>query len=200
MGFEDLFCKNCWKMAETCNFYQYSYLMGNLSKIACFGHFSAFFAKQIPKTHKITSYFYHMRKFLTKNFLSQGTPLGSLGSLSQQDMHLGPCGFQFLVIWGLSNYPGVVACTRHSKNLKTVGARCVLFNRKMSRWFVVSKKAVSYLFLLFGKHSCGYSWREVDSGISPSVLTSSAICPQSVIFWKFFHIRKLKFLRRTFLW
>ena len=98
--------------------------MGNLSKIACFGHFSAFFAKQILKTHKITSYFYHMRKFLNKKFWSQGTPLGSLGSLSQGDAILGACRFQILFIWGPYEPPVLVAFHAQAKNPKSAGAWC----------------------------------------------------------------------------
>ena len=133
MGFVDLFCQKCRKMAKTCNFYQYSYLMGNLSKIACFGHFSAFFAKQILKTHKITSYFYHMRKFLNKKFWSQGTPLGSLGSLSQGDAILGACRFQILFIWGPYEPPVLVAFHAQAKNLKTTPAWCAKYIPKLAQ-------------------------------------------------------------------
>ena len=59
-----------------------------------------------------------------KKFWSQGTPLGSVGSLSWQDMHLGACRFQFLVIWGLNKHPMTVACQGQAKNPKTAGAWC----------------------------------------------------------------------------
>ena len=49
---------------------------------------SAFFAKQTAKIHKITTFEDDMRKFLRQKFWSHGTPLGSLGPLSQGDVHL----------------------------------------------------------------------------------------------------------------
>ena len=94
--------------------------------MANFLNFSAFFAKQINKTHKITSYFYHMRKILTKKFWSQGTPLGSLGPLSQADVNLGFSRFQFLVIWGLNKHPMIVTYQGQAKSLKTAGGWCEL--------------------------------------------------------------------------
>ena len=91
-----------------------------------FSVFSAFFAGLILKTYKITSYFYDLRKILTKKFWSQGTPLGYLGSGSQEALGLGSCRFQILVIWGPYDYPVLVACQGTAKNLKTAGARCDL--------------------------------------------------------------------------
>ena len=65
-----------------------------------------------------------MRKFLTKKFWSLGTPLGYLGAGSPADLGLGACRFQILVIWGLNDYPALVACQGQAKNPKTAGARC----------------------------------------------------------------------------
>ena len=65
-----------------------------------------------------------MRKFLSKIFWSHGTPLGSLGALSQQDTILGAGQLQILVIWGPYRPPVVVALETHAENLKTAGAWC----------------------------------------------------------------------------
>ena len=59
-----------------------------------------------------------MRKFLSQKFWSHGTSLGSLGPLSQGDVHPGFSQPQFLVIWGPYNYPGIVACHEQAENLK----------------------------------------------------------------------------------
>ena len=72
--------------------------------------------------HKITSYFYDMRKILTKIFWSQGTSQGSSGPGSQADVGLGACRFQILVIWALNEPPALTACETHAKNPKTAGA------------------------------------------------------------------------------
>ena len=81
--------------------------------------------------HKITSYFYDMRKILTKKFWSLGTPLGSSGSGSQADLHLGFSNFQILVIWGLYDPPVPLALETQAKNPKTAGAWCDITNTKM---------------------------------------------------------------------
>ena len=65
-----------------------------------------------------------MRKILCTKFWSHGTPLGSLGALSQQDTILGAGQLQILVIWGPYRPPVVVALETHAENLKTVGAWC----------------------------------------------------------------------------
>ena len=59
-----------------------------------------------------------MRKILSQKFWSHGTSLGSLGPLSQGDVHPGFSRPQFLVIWGPYNYPGIVACLEKAENLK----------------------------------------------------------------------------------
>ena len=59
-----------------------------------------------------------MRKFLSQIFWSHGTSLGSLGPLSQGDVHPGFFQPQFLVIWGPYNNPGTVACLEKAENLK----------------------------------------------------------------------------------
>ena len=52
----------------------------------------------MAKVHKIASYFYDKRKILNQKFWSHGTPLGSLGPLSQQDTILGAGQLQILQI------------------------------------------------------------------------------------------------------
>ena len=76
--------------------------------------------------HKITSFEDDMRKFLSKIFWSHGTPLGSLGPLSQQDTILGAGQLQILVIWGPYRPPIVVALETQAENPKTAGQQCVL--------------------------------------------------------------------------
>ena len=76
------------------------------------------------KVHKITSYFYDMRKFLRPKFWSHGTPLGSLGPLSFEDLGPGSCQCQIPVIWGPYEYPELVACHVQAKKLKSVASRC----------------------------------------------------------------------------
>ena len=78
--------------------------------------------------HKITSYFYDMRKILTKKFWSQGTLLGSPGLGSQADLILGFSRFQILVIWGPYEGPAPVACQGTAKNLKPTGAWCAKYS------------------------------------------------------------------------
>ena len=65
MHFVDWFGKKCLKMGKTGHFMHIRPLYRDLAKMTCFPHFSAFFAKQIHKMHKITSNFYDLRKFLT---------------------------------------------------------------------------------------------------------------------------------------
>ena len=65
-----------------------------------------------------------MTEFLTKKFWSQGTPLGYLGSGSQEALGLRFYRFQILVIWGPYDYPALVACQGQAENPKTAGARC----------------------------------------------------------------------------
>ena len=65
-----------------------------------------------------------MRKILDQNFWSHGTPLGSLGPLSQQDTILGAGQLQILVIWGPYRPPIVVALETQAENPKTAGQQC----------------------------------------------------------------------------
>ena len=83
-----------------------------------FNDFELFLQNKIHKTHKITSFEDDMRKFLSQKFWSHGTSLGSLGPLSQGDVHPGFSRPQFLVIWGPYNYPGIVACLVQAENPK----------------------------------------------------------------------------------
>ena len=88
-----------------------------------FLQFSASSSQQIHKMHKITSYFYGMRKILTKKFWSQGTSLGSSGSGSWADVRPRACQFQILVIWGPNEPPVLVALQGQAKSLKPFPSR-----------------------------------------------------------------------------
>ena len=65
-----------------------------------------------------------MRKILDQKFWSHGTPLGSLGPLSQQDTILGAGQLQILVIWGPYRPPIVVTLETQAENPKTAGQQC----------------------------------------------------------------------------
>ena len=67
-----------------------------------------------------------MRKFLDQKFWSHGTPLGSLGPLTQQDTILGAGQLQILVIWGPCEPIIVVAPETHAENPKSAGLQCAL--------------------------------------------------------------------------
>ena len=69
-----------------------------------------------------------MRKILRPKFLSLGTNLGYLGPVSLQDVIVGFPRWLFLVIWGLYNYPILVAPQTHAKNPKTTEAWCAPYN------------------------------------------------------------------------
>ena len=116
-------------MRKTGYFWSFLPLYTVFAKLACIPNFSLFLAKQIPKMHKITSYFYGLRKFLTKNFWSQGTPLGYLGAGSRPDVGHGSCRFQILVIWGPNEASVLVACPGQAKSPKTAGAWCGINNQ-----------------------------------------------------------------------
>ena len=72
--------------------------------------------------HEITSFEDDMRKFLSQNFWSHGTPLGSLGPLSFEALGPGFDQHQILVIWDPCEPPIIVAHHGQAKNLKTAGA------------------------------------------------------------------------------
>ena len=74
--------------------------------------------------YKITSALYIDTKILNKNFWSHGTPLGYLGSVSQEALNLGFCRFQILVIWGPYGFSVLVALQIQAKNPKPIGACC----------------------------------------------------------------------------
>ena len=59
-----------------------------------------------------------MRKILNPKFLSHGTPLGSLGPLSQQDPDKIFSNYQILVIWGPYGPNIPLAYETHAENLK----------------------------------------------------------------------------------
>ena len=65
-----------------------------------------------------------MRKILDQKFWSHGTPLGSLGPLSQQDTILGAGQLQILVMWGPCEPPVVAALKTQAENPKTAEQQC----------------------------------------------------------------------------
>ena len=67
-----------------------------------------------------------MRKFLDQNFWSHGTPLGSLGPLSQEALILGFDQHQIPVKCGPYEPPVVVALETFAENPKMAGSRCVV--------------------------------------------------------------------------
>ena len=89
-------------------------------KMTSFLKFGGFFAKQIPKSHKITSFEDDMRKIVSEKFWSQGTSLGSMGPLTKRDVRLGFHQLQILVIWGPYRHPDIVACQGHAKTPKLI--------------------------------------------------------------------------------
>ena len=101
------------------HFDQISYFMARNAENHMFCPFWGIFAKQINKTHKITSDFYDIRKILTKKFWSQGTNLGSLGPVSREAFNEIFFRFQILVIWGPYDLQIPTAPQEKAKNLKT---------------------------------------------------------------------------------
>ena len=98
-----------------------------------------------------------MRKILGRKFWSLGTPLGSLGPLSQGDVIVGPYGLQTLVIWGPYEPPVLVACQATAENPKSVGSWCALIpplgchyaNRRGGFGIIVfgeNKMVISFLY------------------------------------------------------
>ena len=77
--------------------------------------------------YKITSDYYDLRKILTKNFWSHGTPLGYLGPESQEALGLGACRFQIQVIWGQNESPVLMAFQGQAKNPSGWSLVCTLF-------------------------------------------------------------------------
>ena len=65
-----------------------------------------------------------MRKFLRQKFWSHGTPLGSLGPLSFEDLGPGFDQCQIPLIWGPYEFPVLVACHVQAKKLKSVASWC----------------------------------------------------------------------------
>ena len=61
---------------------------------------------------------------MSPKFWSHGTPLGSLGPLSQQDTILGAGQLQILVMWGPCEPPVVAALKTQVENPKTAGQQC----------------------------------------------------------------------------
>ena len=74
--------------------------------------------------HKITSLEDGKRKILRQKFWSHGTSLGSMGSLSQEDLGQRFYRLQFLVIWGPYELSVLVASHGTPKSLKAAGSRC----------------------------------------------------------------------------
>ena len=68
-----------------------------------------------------------MRKFLRQKFWSHGTPLGSLGPGSFEDLGPGFGQCQIPLIWGPYEYPVLVACHVQAEKLKSIPSRCDIF-------------------------------------------------------------------------
>ena len=145
-----LFCKKCWNLRKRGHFQPNSFLMQQRLKFSPFSHFSAFFAKQSHKMDKIWSLEDEMRKFFGQKFWSHGTPLGSLGSLSQGDVSLWFDWHYFLVIWGPCDHPVIVALHAQAEILKTAGAWC-----EEDLCFHQDYFQISFFFSLFSMHG----WR-----------------------------------------
>ena len=119
-----LFCKKHWNSWIQGHFpYILPYIRKCL-KMAMNSWISAFFAKQTAKMHKITSFEGYMRKFLRPKIWSQGTPLGSLGPLSQKAPDQRFPKLDFLLIWDPYDFPKLVAWETQAEKLKMAGARC----------------------------------------------------------------------------
>ena len=129
-----------------------------------FSQFWTFSSKQIHKMQKITSYFYDMRKILTKNFWSQGTSPGSPGPISQKALGLGSCQFQILVIWGPDEPSVLVALHEQAKNLKTAGAWCD-FHVNIFCWNIVHRFEFT-----------GFPWYYYLAAVDASFYKYSFVC------------------------
>ena len=67
-----------------------------------------------------------MRKFLDPKFWSQGTPLGSLGPLSQKAPDQRFSKHDFLLIWDPHDFPKLGASSALAEKLKVIAAWCDL--------------------------------------------------------------------------
>ena len=76
--------------------------------------------------HKSRLFEIDERNILMQKFWSHGTSVGHLGPVSQEDLGLGACQLQFLVIWGSCEPPVLVALQEQAKSLKTIAAWCAL--------------------------------------------------------------------------
>ena len=155
MSFVDLFCWKLWIIELEGLFYIYLLFNSSFGKIGLFSHFSSFSAKEIHKTHKITSLEDDMRKILSQKFWSHGTPLGYLGPVSQKALNVWSSQFQILVIWGPYEPPVLVACQAQAENPKSAGALCDTPIVKTQETEGKKKKSTSrngfcQLVLLFG--------------------------------------------------
>ena len=74
--------------------------------------------------HKITLFENDERKILMEKFWSHGTSLGHLGPVSHEALPLGFYKLQFLVIWGPSDPPVLVALLEQAKIPKPTAAWC----------------------------------------------------------------------------
>ena len=82
-----------------------------------------------------------MRKIVNQKFWSHGTPLGSLGPLSFEDLGPGSCQCQIPVIWGPYEYPVLVACHVQAEKLKSVASRCDIVAIQVKYVLLLSRKA-----------------------------------------------------------
>ena len=83
----------------------------------CFHHFLELYAQQPHKMDKITSVEDDKRKFLMKKFLSLGTNLGSMGSLSQKALPEIFSNVVFLHPWDPNGALMNPICPSHAKSL-----------------------------------------------------------------------------------
>ena len=120
------------KLPIFCHFQLFSLFHRNYAQIRSFSWFWAFFAKQIDKTHKITSFEDDMRKFLSQKFWSHGTLLGSMGPGSQQDADERFSKSQILVKWGPYNCSVIVACREQAK--KPNLASSLVWHERQTNW------------------------------------------------------------------
>ena len=92
-----------------------------------------------------------MRKILDQKFWSHGTPLGSLGPLSFEDLGPGFDQCQIPLIWGPYEYPVLVACHVQAKKLKSVASRCVSITDFIITWIVAPSHKVVHQKCLHGE-------------------------------------------------
>ena len=111
-------------MPKTSEIWLFLPLHRKMLKMTCFWHKTSISTTYTKNLHKITSYFYGMRKVLTKKFWSLGTNLGSPGSLSQDCSPEIFSKLDFPHIWGLNECPVVAKPCVLFKKLKSFRPGC----------------------------------------------------------------------------